>query len=357
MHVALLANVAWLDEELASFQQLVVGLIDEQVRVAQVVPQHLPLDESIVFGERVLWTESSWPWSNHYRLWRLDKTLDELDVDLLHALDGRLWLGAALLARKLSLPAIFHASSHLDLRRVDRVTSLLPAGQIAFLATTEPIAQAIRERLGEAYSVEHVPPGVHVGEPVRSREADDAVCAVISGNGKLDHRYQALLEGLGEVVRQHPRTQFFFDGQGSDQHQIWRAARQHNLLSNLSMIPRRLGHRELLVRADMVVHPQPLGQSRGLTMQAMAHAVPVLAHQDPWLDYLVPNVTARVVPSPSPHRWAQLINGVIERPDEAQDLGESAQAWVREHRPASQWVARSLALYQRLAGHTIPFPG
>ncbi|MFA9480150.1 glycosyltransferase family 4 protein [Phycisphaerales bacterium AB-hyl4] len=357
MHVALLANVAWLDEELASFQQLVVGLIDEQVRVAQVVPQHLPLEESIVFGERVLWPESKWWAVNVYRLWRMDTKLAELGVDLLHAMDGRLWLGAALLARKLELPVIFQANSHIDLRRLDRVTALLPAKQTAFIATTEPIAQAIRERLTEDHTVACVPPGAHVGEPVRVRQSDDEACAVISGNGRLDHRYHAMLEGLGEVIRRHPRTQFFFDGQGSDQHQIWKAARHHNLMSNLSMIPRRLGHRELLVRADMLLHPQPLGLSRGLTLQAMAHAVPVLAHEDPWLDYLVADESAFVMSSASGPDWAERINAMIEQPQEAESLGQRARSWIGEHRTASQAIAGTLEMYHRMAGHTIPFPG
>lgn len=356
MHVALLANTAWLDEQLVSFQQLVVGLIDESVRVAQVVPQYLPMEESIVFGERVLWQESTWPWVNLCRVWRLDTALEPMNIDLLHALDGRLWPGAALLARRMSLPVLFHANSHLDLRRVERVARLLPPGQLAFSAATAPIAQAMAERLDPAYTVEHVAQGAHAGEPVRARTADDPVCVVISGNGRLDHRYEALLDGIAQVIRRHAHAQFFFDGQGSNQHQIWRAARQRNLLANLSLIPRRLGHRELLVRADVLVHPQPLGLSRALTLQAMAHAVPVLAHQDPWLDYLLPDETGRVVQSPTGHDWEQLLCDVIERPREARELGERAQAWARANRPASQHIGKTLELYQRLAGHSIPFP-
>ncbi|MEX0885804.1 MAG: glycosyltransferase family 4 protein [Phycisphaeraceae bacterium] len=357
MHVALLANTAWLDEELSSFRHLVVGLLGEQVRVAQVVPQFLPLDEPSVFGERIHWHESRWGAINRVRLMQLARPLRELQVELVHVLDGRLWPGAATLARRLERPAVFNANSHLDIRLVEAVTRRLGPQLAAITATTEPIARALRERLGDEYTLETIQPGAHPGEPVRRRKPDDPLCVIVSGNGRLDARYASLLEGLRRVTQRSPGSQFFFDGQGSDQHEIWQAASRLGLLSNLSMIPRRLGHRELLVRADVLIHPQPLGRSRTLTIQAMAHALPVVAQDDPWLDYLHDEETARVVHDPDPSGWAQVLLEMIADPDRGHALGASAQGWIRANRLASRQLERVLALYYRLLGHTIPFPG
>ena len=59
MHVALLANEAWLDDELVTFEQLVVGLVDEQVRITRVVPAGVEgsgLGDSPMFGQRLTWS-------------------------------------------------------------------------------------------------------------------------------------------------------------------------------------------------------------------------------------------------------------------------------------------------------------
>ena len=357
MHVALLANTAWLDEELPSFRQLVVGLLGEQVRVAQVVPQYLPLDEPSVFGERIYWHESRWGPLNRLRLEKLARPLARLDVDLVHVLDGRLWAGGATLARRLGRPAIFNANSHLDIRLAERVTRRLGPQHAALVATTEPIADALRERVDDGYSLETIAPGAHSAEPVRRRRPDDPLCVIVSGDGRLDARYGALLEALRRVIQRSPGSQFFFDGQGSDQHQIWQAASRLGLLPNLSMIPRRLGHRELLLRADVLIQPQPLGRSRTLTLQAMAHGLVVIAQDDPWLDYLLDDETARVVHEPDASGWTQAMLEFIEHPDRAATLGAAAQRWIRENRLASAHLEQTLSLYHRIAGTSIPFPG
>ena len=57
MHVALLANTAWLDEELATLHHIVVGLLDESVRVVQALPQGRAEGEIVSFGTRLSWRE------------------------------------------------------------------------------------------------------------------------------------------------------------------------------------------------------------------------------------------------------------------------------------------------------------
>ena len=155
----------------------------------------------------------------------------------------------------------------------------------------------------------------------------------------------------------YPQAQFFLDGQGSDQHLIWQAAQKLGLLGNLSLAPRRLGHRELLLRADVLIHPQPLGRSRGLTLQAMAREIPVLAHGDSWLDYLNPGKTAWIIDRPHPQLWTQAIERLLQKPDEARALGVSARQWVSEHHLASTHVQQTIKLYQETLGEPFQFPG
>lgn len=358
MNVALLADTAWLDEELNWFQHLVVGLLDERVRVVEVTPQELAREASSLFTERVAWSESRWAEVNRWRLARLDESLEAAGVHLIHALDSRLWRGAAALGEEMSVPVVFSANSVAGIEEADKLVRTADPSRIAFAAATQPIADALRHRLANSAAgvhIEVVPTGVHLGEPPPGCEGQDSLCAIVSGNGKLDDDYRALLQGMVEAVKRHPHMQFFFDGQGSDQHQLWKAASKLGLLQNISLIPRRLGHRELLLRADALIQPQPLGQARSITLQAMAHALTVVAHEDPWLDYLQQDQTAWLLHEPDPHAWTNALQRVVEEPQAANGLGERARNWVRERRLVSDQVSRTLNLYRRLTGATIRF--
>jgi glycosyltransferase involved in cell wall biosynthesis len=152
-------------------------------------------------------------------------------------------------------------------------------------------------------------------------------------------------------------VQFFFDGQRTDQHQVWKAVKKLDLLANVSFTARRVGHRELLMMADALIHPQAPGRSRAITLMAMAHAVPVLAAEDEFLDYLIDGHTAWLLPEPDTEAWVELIDRLIAEPGDAADLGRRARAWVGEERLASEQIARTLALYRTVSGEPLPFVG
>ncbi|MEZ6192367.1 MAG: hypothetical protein R3C45_13915 [Phycisphaerales bacterium] len=357
MHVALLTNRAWLDEELIPFQHLVVGLIDERVRVAQVVPEGVAAEDLSGFGEHVPWRESSVPALNHYRIGGLGETLNGLGVDLVHALDGRMWRGGLKLAESLEVPIVLSACSKLDIRLAQRMLPGLDPARVAVTAATEPIAQALREVAGPDMLVESIGTGVHTHnvEPPTPGEGQ-ALCVIVSGNGVFDADYEALLGGISQFIQRQPMSQFFFDGQGGGQHQVWKAANAAGLLGNISLTPRRLGHREMLLRSHALIHPQALGKSRSLTLRAMARGLPILARQDPYLDYLIEGETAVVLDEPDAERWAAELDKLANEPRSSAALGRSAMQWIRQHRTTSQQVAGVLDVYRRMAGSTIPFP-
>jgi len=357
MHAALLANTPWLEEELVLFRHLVVGLIDEQVRVAQVVPESFPAAEVSAFGERLTWRESRLGPLQAWRVQRLGGALAELGVDVLHALDGQLWEAVVKLAGKMQVPAVLVCSSAADLERVEHATRWLDDARFTFAAGTEPLLHAIRERVGADPPSELIPPGVYVPEATRVGSGEDQpICAVISGDGRLDDDYQALFKAIRVVIDEHPLTQFFLAGLETEQHRLWRYARRSGLLANLSIIPRRLGNRELLLQADVFLHPQALGCVRIVTIEAMARGLPVLARQDPWLDYLVEDQTGWLVHETGREPWVVLLRRVIKDRAAGQELGRRAQAWVRARHQASTQVERTLGVYRRMTQESLRFP-
>lgn len=356
MHIALIADTAWLDEDLAYFRQLVVGLIDEQAQVTQVIPDRVPLGEAGAFGERVDWTDHAWPIIRRVRLRRLLPRLDELGVNLIHALNHRVWDGGLDLAERLNIPILLGATCRLDAAAAPRTAKRQTATQTSFAATTTPIADSLRKSVGPDTPVEVCRQGVHVPSEPEPFNADGVLCAVVTGDGEHDAQYEAVLTAIAHIVTKHPQSQFFFDGQTSDQRQLWQAARRHNLLAHISLIPRRLGHHEMLLRADLLIQPQTLGRSRSLTLQAMAVGVPVLALNDPWLDYLIDGRTAWVVPEPDPDLWASLILRAVDEPENSLKLIASAREYVRENHLASNQLEHTIEVYRALAAESIRFP-
>jgi len=354
MNAALLANTAWLDEELPMFRSLVVGLIDEQVRVVQVLPERIGEEEASAFGTRLGWRDTAIAPVRTWRLLRLRQTLGELDVTLLHALDGRLWAGTAGLARKMDRPAILNVNSVLDLPSIPRVLRKLDATNVAFSVATEPLANAVVEKLGAGVIVQTIPPGVHVPEkPAPLRKEGEIFCGVITGVGGYDEAYETLFAGLRQFLDRHDEAQFFLDVQGPETHRLWQSAGRFGLHNHLSLTPRRLGHRELLVRSHALMQPQSIGKPRGIVLQAMAHGVPVLAREDPWVDYLIREESAWVLTDPDPEGWARRLDRLFEPDDNVRQLVESARSYVRASHLAADEVSRLLTLYRQMTGETI----
>ncbi len=355
MHVALISDAMWLDDELPQFQAMVVGLMDEQVRVAQVVPERLDVSDTSAFGECIAWKDSRWSFLRHLRLGAMLDELRTSDVDLIHALSARVWSGAASLARHMDAPVVFSASSIEEVQQAARTHRRSAGLRLAYTASSKPLADMLHKQVGPQTPVQVIAPGVHRGNPRKPSTTDSALCAVITGNGHLDDQYRPLLEAMVSIVRSQPQAQFFLDGQDQDQHDLWRALRRMDLLSNVSLVPRKLGHHELLLNADVLIQPQALGRSRSLMLQAMVQGIPVIARADPWLDYLVPDQTAWVIDSDDADPWAAAIQRIADRPDAAVLLGRTARDWVSEKHVMARQVSLTLALYRRIAGESIKF--
>lgn len=355
MHVALIANTAWLDEELATLHQMVVGMLDQSLRVVQVLPSGRAEDEIVAFGSRLSWRERKGKLRNRRALVRLAQPLKDQGVELIHALDGRQWQAALDLGKQLAIPVVLSANSGMDIDLAARCAARLVPGQHQILCATSPLTQLIDQAIGSAVPVHHVPFGVHIGTAT-AHPPDETPCIVISGDGNYDESIQHLLKGAKKTIEQHPDLQLFFDAQRDQPRALWRAISRSGLLANATLIPRRLGHRELLLRATALVLPQPLGRARSLTLRSMAHAVPVVVTADPLIDDLLDATNARVLHDPTPEAWAKALTILASEPDTSRALGSAAQQWVAQNRLASTHLQHLINTYRHLTGEPLAFP-
>lgn len=355
MHVALLVNGAFLHEERATLEHLVVGLMDEGVGVVQVLPDGRSEDDICRFGDVVTWRDTSWGLMWRLRISELANELGKLNVNVVHALDNRLWQPAIALATRMDIPAVLSAWSYADTRRCDGMRRAVRAGRAGFVAPNGPLATAIIERLNLDAVVEVIPPGVHLAD-VEAAEPDEQPSALVTASGTMDENYDALFRAIKAVIADHPTAHFFLDGRDNDQHSLWQPIKQYDLNANTSMVPKRLPHHDLLRSAEALIEPQAQGRYRTLSLEAMAHGLPVLAREDPWIDHFMEDQNAWVVDGPDAQRWEKLIRRVIEKPDRAQELGKRARQWIANNRLAAGYVVQTLELYRRVTGESMRFP-
>jgi len=339
------------------FRYLVTGLMDEGVRAAQIVPEHLPADDSNMFSDRLTWRESRWPFLSRRRLLALAEPIDKLGVNLLHALDGELWSAAMQLGELLNLPVLLEISGADELPLIEPLLLARDETPLAFAACTTPLRDAANQVAPEDVPVVYIPPGIPRRDIEHVPSEDPAaVCVAITGVGDAGEAYDALFAAMQTVIRQHPQMQFFLSTHGKQGHELWQSVQRFGLLANLSMVPRRLGHNELLLGADAILQPHAVRRPRGLILQAMAHGLPVIAQADRWVDYLIDDQTAWVIERPDVRRWEQLLRALIESTEDCRALGGRAAEYVRTHHKMSEHIRATLDIYEQLAAEAIKFP-
>jgi len=355
MNVALLANTAWLDEELMLYSHLIVGLIDEQVRVVQVLPESHSDEAASAYGQLVTWRETGLHRLDRWRLSRMVPTLQTLDIDLIHALDGRLWLAGNSLSARLGIPVCLSANSTMDVALARKISQHLDPQRCVFAASTGPIRERILAEVPAGFRVLLTPPGTHRVEAGPFVHDEKELALVVTCQGRLDDATHYLLDGLRMLIEDRPDTQVFIDTMASDQRSLWRAVDSMGLLGHVSFVPRRLGHREILLRADLLIQPQPLGRPRGILLQAMAQARPIIAIEDAALDVLIDGVTASVLSKPTAEDWHRELVQWCDHTEERILLGQSARTWINENRLASSHVGQTLSLYREMTAEPIVF--
>jgi glycosyltransferase involved in cell wall biosynthesis len=356
MHLALIVDHERLLRERALLERLTLGLGAEGCRVTAVVPEAAQIEEET--GAEVplpaaahVWTRMKVPpWMRRARTRRVAGALASAVPDLFHAVGERAWPLALDLARAMDRPATLEVWSAEQVRRVPHARA---AAQVAgYIAPTEPIAEALRQRLDPTL-VSLVSIGVEVPpEPRRVlAQREETIALAIIGSGQDPTSHRPVLTALSRLTKEFPQIQACLELRGPCAHDIWRQARRLDLLAHVSTIEDAAQHRALLTGVDVLVAPERQGEVRSLILAAMALGMPVVAANDPFLDMLVADRTAIIVEQAEPDEWADNLRRLFTDPLLAGRIGEAARAHVgRLHRPEDHVASLNAAFQQVLSG-------
>lgn len=353
MHVALIIDEDRLAGEGPMLARLAAGLVEGGVQVTAVLPEGRPLPESR--GGEACATKPARlevkmgvpPWMRRPRALHLAAALEAAPPDLLHAVGEKAWKVGLDVARVIDRPVT------LDLFAADQVQrapdSRTAPRLAAYIVPTEPIAEALRQRVG-AELVSVVPLGVLVPTETQAPLADPekAIALAIIGTGRDIAAYRAMLTGLSRLTREFPQIQACLELRGPSEHEIWRHARRLDLLGHISAIVDAALHRPLLTGCDVLIAPERIGHVRSVLLQAMAVGMPLVVGEDPFLDMLVPDQTAIVIREADPEEWATQLRRLLAEPQLAHNLGASAREWVASRHRVSDQVSKLMAAFEQV---------
>jgi glycosyltransferase involved in cell wall biosynthesis len=105
----------------------------------------------------------------------------------------------------------------------------------------------------------------------------------------------------------------------------------------------------LYARADVFVHATRFEGSSLVTLEAMAHARPVVATRAGGIpDKVVDGETGRLVPPGDVAALAEALAGLLAAPERARAMGERGRERVRERFAWPALAERTVALYEEL---------
>lgn len=343
MRVLLLADGLFATHERALLSRLEVGLADEGVRVVQATPEDVPasvagLAESVTYPSGLGVFGIAW----RARTIR-SRVAGGGPIDVVHVFGGSAWKLGAMLAAALESELV------LEVWRSGLVTRAATghAWENAIFLAPDPAIERSLLQEAQRLTVRLAPWGVLTpGEPARIFEPGRAPSVMVVGSGRDAAATRAAMEGIAKAAEALPDLLVFVDAREAHLAGLWRTARRLGMLDRLSLIEDLEGRRDLLVRGDILVQPEALGEQRTTLLEAMATGMAIVAARDPLVSTLIDQRTAVVVDGRDASAWADAIGGLLGDHGRARRLGASAREYVREERPASEYVRAVLGVYQ-----------
>jgi glycosyltransferase involved in cell wall biosynthesis len=358
MRVALFTDSAWLDEELPGFLSLLAGLNAECFSPLAIMPkQAMQLADLNIGHDPIFWEPSGLPVYGPWLVSRLKEKLVAEKVSLLHACTFSLWPAVLELSLEMAVPAVLCVDSLPESQRASGLKEKVRAGHVRLVGSTSIISGSLGRSLGMTDEMpETVWPSVHETATRRlAAPAPGTLCLSVCGSGEVGGEMTALLDAVATLVDRYPMTQFFFDALDRDARYLWKALSQAKLLHNVSMVPSRFGHHELLLKADCIVFPEPLGKPRGIMMSAMAGGVPIVARVDDALDTLTNYPLFVPVDKPTESHWVDALEPRLANPAADWSRTQEASAWAIARFPSHAPGHRFAGIYREMLAMPLPF--
>ncbi len=333
--------------------RLAVGLADEGVRILRAVPFGSDLDApgqlgAAVLGEPIEYAPRGLPGSTPARARALLKQLNarlpanDRSIDVVHVFGGAAWDISLEIARQLDAWVMLEFWRSGLARRVRPL--IASQRRLSVCAPDSALLDELPDR-GQAGDVRVTPWGVYARrEAVESSASPTSLVLCASGMDRA--AVTMAFQAAAELIKDFPDLRYFVDARTARRTDLWSRATGLGVVDRLSLVDTIESHRDLVLKCDLLMLPEALGEHRSITLDAMAQGVSVIASRDPMVRYLNSGDEVRLVEQSSLEEWKRCLSSLLSSPVERATLAKAAQGYIARHHRASAHVAAVLGAYE-----------
>ena len=360
MHVLLLADGPFAEHERALLERIAAGLLGEGVRTTIALPKGSDANFSTV-SDPIRYSNRGLIFTQRIRAQQVAAKITGNLADprglvtVVHVLGGGAWAMGEELAQ------IFQAALALEVWRgglIERAAPLKPgATPMTLIAPDRPIERALVEQ-GITLPIRVAPWGAYAPpRPTPILKPGRSISIVFCSSGRDTDRCRDAFDGVCRVVGERDDAMLFVAESAARRAGLWAMAEKANILDRISLMDRLEDRRDLVLRGDLIVYPDARHEQRTLLLDAMAHALLIVAAHDPMVSVIQNEITVACPAAMTPAGWADTLRArLADRPGSVA-LGLSAREYVRKHRRASAHIAALIDAYTDLArAQSLPLP-
>lgn len=190
--------------------------------------------------------------------------------------------------------------------------------------------------------------GVDTAAFAASRPARPLRRVVTVANLRPEKGHDVLVDAAPHILARHPDTEFHIAGSGSRAAVIAARAANRGVRDSFHFLGECADVPRLLSDSDIFVLPSYSEGLPNAVMEAMSAALPVVATRVGGIPELITSgVTGALVPPRDPEALASAVVDLMDDPDRAAALGQSARALAQSEYGFARMVASTEELYLR----------
>ncbi|MEM8756346.1 MAG: hypothetical protein AAGF47_01015 [Planctomycetota bacterium] len=351
MRALLIADLDAALREAPLLRRLTIGLLDAGVRVSLALPRSTVDRADPPLGVQVLpYRTGGAIWTRSLRAGELlDRFLEhtlagEGQPTIVHAFGPGCMAFAAAVARLGGFALAAEVSSRQSLAPGLDATARVP--RHALLAASSALGSACIAGGADPATVRARPWSVTMPKHERGwNQTDRAVSIAIGGAGRSASAWAAALRGVAAVAARHDQLAVFVDAEAASRAGIGDLVGSAGLTPILSRVPDFEGSRSLVVRCDLFLWPERLGETRSIVLDAAHAGAAVLAVEDPDVAGLERQGLAELV-GPASDGWANAVGRLVDSVEHRRERAEQAAGVISAQHRSAAYVSGVVEAYE-----------
>ncbi|MEJ2702161.1 MAG: glycosyltransferase family 4 protein [Sedimentisphaerales bacterium] len=348
--VALIASEYTISEYSSFLQRLLVGLADESIPAALVCPSSWePSSAFTAAAEVIAHPVFNVPFMGPLNMRLLTERLMRFKPTVLHCLCESQASTTRRLAHGLDVPYVLTANSLPKRWKPLSVSS-------TYCTRIIVPAQSIRDRVIRAQPhlagrMERINMGTFAAQSAQCFSEPSQVATLVAAHRfrKADE-YEDFLGAVRHLLIDGYEFMMVVVGNGRADERLWKLLTALDLLRVVTLVPREIPWRSILVSADVFIRPRPSRVFDSLLLEAMGVGAAIAGCRGGVDDLIVDGQTAMVFEPNDELSIMRTLQHLLDKREAARQMATSALEYLRENHSVSRMIAATIQVYREATG-------